>query len=225
MLIDQNLHFSWKKIALLALINITFSFLLIYLYKTYQSPLYLYLLGVISLSSTVVYLLMVKSIAPTQKLLRILTLFTALTPFLALPLVAFLWYLKKDVVNPYFNKYKIILLLAGSLAALTISIQPTEFLSRKELLVARVLPNEISLVILSLIESERISAISPLDVVSSPYAVAKILKIRKEKYPNISSSMGINPNGIFKILPLGLGWIRGAPAHIFALLHYHYLQR
>ncbi len=225
MQIIQKFQFNWINLTLLAVFNISLSFILIYFYKQHQQAVILFLLLLVSLVSTAAFLLMINSIAPTNKYLRWLTLFMSLMPFLALPLIAFLWYLRKGVSNPYFSRYKIVLLLGGSLIALTLSLEPTEFLSKKELLIARILPSELALPILSSIETNRVSAITPFDSITTSCATAKVKKIRNETYPQFSTSAGMNPNGIFRVLPLGLSWVRGAPAHAAALIHFHYLMR
>jgi len=168
---------------------------------------------------------MINSISPPQKFLKIFILLIALSPFLPLPLIASLKYFYNNQASPYLSRYKILLLTVGSLIALTMSLKPTQFLSKSELLAARLLPPEISSIILSAVESNRVTALSSYEIVTTPIAVAKIQKLRLQYHPEFSSNMGINPNGIFRILPLGFAWIRGAPAHAALLLHYHFIAR
>lgn len=222
---NQIFQFTWLKLTLLALVNISLSFILIHFYKMHQSIIPLYLLSLLSFACTIFYLLMVYSFAPKNKIYIFLILFIALTPFLALPLITYLWYQKKGVGNPYFSRYKIMLLIAGSMVALTLSLTPTEFLSKNELVLVRLLPNEVSLVLLSCLESARVSALTPFDYVSTPWAAAKIKNLRQTNYPEFSTTVGMNPNMLFSVLPLGLSWVRGSPAHTIALIHFHYLKR
>ncbi len=225
MRIFQIFQFTWLKLTLLAAVNVSVSFLLINLYKLHLNVAALYTLLFLGLVFTTIYLLMVYTIAPKNMGLRILTLIVALTPFMALPLIAYLWYLRRGMGNPYVSRYKVMLLLAGSMVALALTLTPTEFLSKKELLFIRLLPTEISYLVLSQLEASRVSALSPYDYVSTPKAAAKIKDLREKDYPDFAVTNGMNPNAIFNVLPLGLCWVRGAPAHAAALIHFHYLMR
>lgn len=211
--------------GLLALTHIGLNFLLMFVYRETQHIALLLLLVLLGLVCTSLYLILVYSIAPKKKILRYLVVGISLTPFLALPLIAYLWSLKAEESNPYFNRYKIILLFVGSLLALTYGIKPTDYLTKNELLLARVLPPEISWPFLSYLEGKRVSALSPYDVVTTPWAAYQIKHLRLKQHPDFSLTLGINPNNIFKILPLGFSWVRGAPIHAFSILLFHQLQR
>lgn len=221
----KYLEFSWKKLILLATLNILLSSIFIYFYRVQQEVFWLYFLFFTGIICTVIYLFMVYSMAPKNKLLIPILAIISLTPFLSLVLITYLWHIKNPQNNPYFSRYKIILLLVASALALTLNLKSTEFLSKQELLSARVLPPEISLLYLSYAEAKRVSALTPYDLATTPWAVSKIKKLRKIHHPDFSMTLGMNPNSIFKILPLGFAWIRGAPIHSLALIHFDQLQR
>lgn len=219
------LIFSWKKLGLLCLLNIFISALFFYAYQYNQHVLSLMGLMLTGFISTATYLIMINSISPKAYVYKIPIFFIALTPFLSLPLIAYLKNPIEKINNPGFSKYKMLLLTAGSLVALTMSLKTTQYLKKTELLAARLLPPELSFVILSSAESSRVSALSPYETITTPIAISAVQELRKKYHPDFSSNLGINPNAIFKVLPLGFAWIRGAPIHSMLLLHYHYLQR